>query len=144
MIALMLCIMPLTLLLIMNVPTFCTSPTDAHGNRHINSPVTPAHVKMMSSNLVYPLYAISNILAIPSIIINTVQAFVYHVAEMDAGNPPVNITTIHGNDIAKMPIHFLKNIVSICMVQFSYRFNKTILTRDKILYYWLFLCHQQC
>lgn len=80
-----LCIVLLVALSIINVPTFPYTPFTAHGKRHIPSPAIPEQVRRISSIRSYPLYEIKRNDAEPSIIINTVQAFVYQVAEIDEG-----------------------------------------------------------
>ena len=52
----------------------------------------------------------------PKIIINEVQAFVYHVADMDAGKYLMSNTTIHGNSIPNQPIIALNRKVFICII----------------------------
>ena len=70
---------------IKNVPTFPGEDDTEQGNRQMPKPNMPERVRVMSSILSYPLYEISKIDAEPRIIINTVQAFVYQVAEMESG-----------------------------------------------------------
>lgn len=79
------CNMLLIWLSIMNVPIFSCADVMAQGNKQMPSPDMPEQVSKTSSMRSYPLYEIKRNEADPKIIMNTVHALVYHVADMELG-----------------------------------------------------------
>ena len=66
----------------------------------------------------------------PKIIMNAVQAFVYHVADIESGKYPIRRTTIHGSNIPSQPsiarnlkVFILMVITSLQKIS-SYRPNR--------------------